>query len=297
MKSLALSCCCVTTLILATFAPGAWSAPPLQIAALTQESHTQAPPSHWDALDPAQLKLRSSSALVMDTEGHTLYEKQADKPRPSASITKLMTAMVILDSGLPLSERITVTGDDRDRLKGTGSRLRFGATLSREQLLKLMLMASENRAALALARTYPGGRQAFAQAMNAKAHALGMHSSRFVEPAGLDPDNVASARDLATLVRAAQDYPLIRTATTTRSASVRPFAGMGSLRFGNTNRLLGSDQWDIHLSKTGFINEAGRCLVMGADIADEPLVIVLLNADGKLSPYGDSNRIRQWLER
>ena len=292
MKVLIQTCCCGFALL---FASVILAQEPLQVAALTspsQQAHTA-----WDRLDPAKLKLRSSAALVMDSEGNILYAKQASQPRPIASITKLMTAMVILDSGLPLSERITVTGEDRDHLKHTGSRLRFGATLSREQLLEVMLMASENRAALALARTYPGGRKAFAAAMNGKARSLGMTSSHFVEPAGLDPRNVASARDLATLVRAAQRYQLIVSATTTRSTSVRPFAGMGSLRFGNTNRLLSSEQWDIHLSKTGFINEAGRCLVMGAAIADEPLVIVLLDADGKLSPYGDSNRIRQWIER
>jgi D-alanyl-D-alanine endopeptidase (penicillin-binding protein 7) len=272
---------------------------PLHVAALESGSQPAETASRnpWDALDPDKLKLRSAAALIMDPEGNIVYAKHEDEPRPIASITKLITAMVILDSELALHERITITGADRDHLKQTGSRLRFGSTLSREQLLRLMLMASENRAALALARTYPGGRTAFVAAMNEKAGALGMHESRFADPAGLNPRNVASARDVATMVRAALDYPLIREATTTRTASVRPFAGMGKLRFGNTNRLLRNQAWDIQLSKTGYINEAGRCLTMQAAIADQPLVIVLLDSFGKLTPFGDSNRIRKWIEQ
>lgn len=292
MKYLASYCFSLYTFL---FASGALAEDALQLAALEPSSaHARA---IWDELDPAKLELRSSSALVMDATGNILYAKQEDEPRPIASITKLMTAMVILDSQLSLSEHVTITRADRDNLKHTGSRLHFGTTLSREQLLKLMLMASENRAALALARTYPGGRNAFAEAMNEKAQALGMNNSHFVEAAGLDPRNIASARDVATMVRAAHSYRLIRTVTTTSIASVKPVAGMGTLRFGNTNRLLRDEHWDIRLSKTGFINEAGRCLAMGAAIADEALVIVLLNAAGKLTPYGDSNRIRHWIER
>ena len=167
--------------------------------------------------------------------------------------------------------------------------------LTRDHLLRLALMASENRAANALARTFPGGRKAFVQAMNKKAGAIGMTSSRFADPAGLDSGNVATARDMVKMVRAAQKYPLILAATTTTTMSVRPYKSKGELRFNNTNRLLKNPAWEIHLSKTGYIIGAGRCLVMQASIADQPLVIVLLNSFGKLTPFGDSNRLRKWM--
>ena len=163
-------------------------------------------------------------------------------------------------------------------------------------MLQLALMASENRAANALARTWPAGKAAFVAAMNKKAGELGMRDSHFSDPAGLDPGNVASADDLARMVRAAMSYPLIRGATTTRTVSVKPYKGRGELKFGNTNRLLRNKSWDIRLSKTGYINESGRCLVMQAEIDDQPLTIVLLNSFGKLTPFGDSNRIRKWIE-
>lgn len=252
--------------------------------------------AHWQQLNPRKLKLRSASVLVSDLSGHQVYGKDSEEPMPIASITKLMTAMVILDAGLPLDQRITITKQDRDLIQLTGSRLKYGASLTRRQLVKLALMASENRAARALARTYPGGRQAFVRAMNEKAKALGMGRSRFIDAAGLDPGNVASARDLLKMVLAAREYPLIQEATTSRSMSVRPYKKLGPLRFGNTNRLLKSEHWDIDLSKTGYINEAGRCLVMQANIEGHPLVIVLLNSFGKLTPFGDSNRIRKWIE-
>lgn len=250
----------------------------------------------WEDLNPQRLKLRSESALVMDRSGKVVYAKHEDQPRPIASITKLMTAMVILDSSLSLQEPVSITRDDRDLVKLTGSRLTYGATLTREQLLRLALMASENRAAHALARTWPGGESEFVAAMNRKAAALGMDRSRFTGPAGLSAGNVASAKDVATMVRAARAYPLIREATTTRVTSVSPYKGRGELRFGNTNPLLANKSWSITLSKTGYINEAGRCLAMQAEIGDQPLTIVLLNAFGKLTPYGDSNRIRKWIE-
>jgi D-alanyl-D-alanine endopeptidase (penicillin-binding protein 7) len=234
--------------------------------------------------------------LVLDQQGDAVYAKQVSEAQPIASITKLMTAMVILDSGLDLKEKITITKDDRDLIQLTGSRLNYGATLSREQMLLLALMSSENRAAAALARTWPEGKAAFVEAMNRKARSLGMHSSHFNDPAGLDAGNVASAQDLAKMVRAASSYPFIRKATTTRSASVYPYKGRGELRFNNTNRLLKNSAWDIQLSKTGYLNEAGRCLVMQTEIADQPLTIVLLNSFGKLTPFGDSNRIRKWIE-
>jgi D-alanyl-D-alanine endopeptidase (penicillin-binding protein 7) len=269
---------------------------PLQLASLDTNGTRTAGEPLWGQLNPSKLKLRSESALIVDQSGQIIYEKKADQARPIASITKLMTAMVILDSGLPLQQKITITKDDRDLLQLTGSRLKYGATLTRQELVRLALMASENRAANALGRTYPGGHTAFVKDMNRKARQLGMTNSEFADPAGLDAGNVAPARDVVVMVRAAQAYPFIREATTTRVASVHPYKGRGELRFGNTNRLLGNKAWDIQLSKTGYLNEAGRCLVMHAEIADQPLFIVLLNSYGKLTPFGDSNRIRNWIE-
>ncbi len=295
MKNLLFACALLSTLWNGT---ALTEEKPLQFARLEADTQPkQSPvPDAWQALNAKKLKLRSASALVVDQNGNVVYAKLVNEPRPIASITKLITAMAILDSSLDLQERITITKDDRDLLRLTGSRLKYGATLTREQLIRLALMASENRASSALARTYPGGKQAFVEAMNRKAEALGMHDSHFTDPAGLDAGNVASARDIVKMVRAAQTYPLIREATTTRSISVRPYKGRGELRFGNTNRLLKNKAWEIQLSKTGYINEAGRCLVMQAEIADHPMVIVLLNSFGKLTPYGDSNRIRKWIE-
>ena len=252
--------------------------------------------SPWVQLDKNKLKLRSSSVLVMDHQGNEVYAKDKDQPRPIASITKLMTAMVILDSKLPLDTRISITRDDRDLLRKTGSRLKYGASLTRRELLLLALMSSENRAAHALARTFPGGEAAFVQQMNHKASELGMKSSRFMDPTGLEAGNVSSARDLAKMVQAASTYPMIRQSTTLQQHQVRPYKSRGELSYRNTNRLLKNEHWDINLSKTGFINEAGRCLVMQATIASQPLTIVLLDSFGKLTPFGDSNRIRKWIE-
>ena len=251
---------------------------------------------HWNTLNPKKLKLKSATALVLDKNGEEVYSKHVSEPQPIASITKLMTAMVILDSNLDLQEKIAITKDDRDLIQLTGSRLKYGAALTRKQMLQLALMSSENRAANALARTWPQGKAAFVEAMNKKADALGMQASHFKDPAGLDPGNVASAHDTARMVRAAMSYPLIRNTTTTRFASVRPYKGRGELRYNNTNRLLKNKAWDIQLSKTGYLNESGRCLVMQTEIDDQPLTIVLLNSFGKLTPFGDSNRIRKWIE-
>jgi len=185
---------------------------------------------------------------------------------PIASLTKLMTAMVVLDAGLSLEEKIEITKDDRDLIRLTGSRLKYGARLTRRELVTLALMSSENRAAAALSRTHPGGKQAFIDAMNAKAKSLGMHKSHFADAAGLDAGNIASAEDLP-------------------------------LRFGNTNRLLRNKAWDIQISKTGYINEAGRCLVMHTEFEGTPAVLVLLNSYGKLTPFGDANRVRKWIRK
>jgi len=250
--------------------------------------------SHFSNLkgDP---KLRSASALVTDVSGNVIYGKDVDTVRPIASITKLMTAMVIIDSGLDLEEKITVTKADRDMVQLTGSRLEYGASLSREQMIMLAIMSSENRAASALGRTFPGGMKAFVVQMNKKAASLGMKHSRFADPAGLHVENQSTASDLAKMVVAAYSYPLIRKASTTQRMEVRPYARRGPLVYGNTNRLLKNSSWDIALSKTGYINEAGRCLVMRATIEGEPVSIVLLNSFGKLTPFGDSNRLRKWM--
>lgn len=239
--------------------------------------------------------LRSASALVIDHQGNIIYGKDEDAVRPIASITKLMTAMVILDARLNLDEKITITRADRDLVQLTGSRLEYGASLSREDLILLALMASENRAATALGRTYPGEMEAFVAAMNNKARTLQMSNSRFVDPAGLKIENVSTATDLARMVTAAGTYPLIARASTTLRKEVRPYPKRGPLVYGNTNRLLKNASWDIELGKTGYINEAGRCLVMQARIEGEEVSIVLLNSFGKLTPFGDSNRLRRWM--
>ena len=239
--------------------------------------------------------LRSASAIVLDSSGNVIYGKDVDTVRPIASITKLMTAMVILDAKLDLDEKITITKADRDMIRLTGSRLEYGARLTRRDLLLLALMSSENRAATALGRTFPGGMRAFINAMNAKAASLGMSHSGFADPAGLKSQNVSTAKDLALMVAAADRYPLITQATTTKRKEVHPYARRGPLTYGNTNRLLKNANWDIELSKTGYINEAGRCLVMRATIEGEEVSIVLLNSFGKLTPFGDSNRLRKWM--
>ncbi|TDG16040.1 D-alanyl-D-alanine endopeptidase [Seongchinamella unica] len=244
---------------------------------------------------PGNPELRSASALVLDDDGNIIYGKDVNTVRPIASITKLMTAMVILDSGIPLDEKITITKADRDLVRLTGSRLEYGASLSRREMLLLALMSSENRAATALGRTYPGGMDNFVAHMNRKAKALGMTHSRFADPAGLKAENVSTAADLARMVSAADEYPLITEASTKTRLDVYPYRGRGHLTYGNTNRLLKNATWDIELSKTGYINEAGRCLVMQANIEGEDVSIVLLNSFGKLTPFGDSNRLRKWM--
>jgi D-alanyl-D-alanine endopeptidase (penicillin-binding protein 7) len=239
--------------------------------------------------------LRSASAIVIDRDGNVIYDKDADTVRSIASITKLMTAIVVLDGGQSLDEPVTVTKDDRDLVRLTGSRLEYGATLPRKQMLLLALMASENRAASALGRTYPGGTTEFVRQMNAKAGLLGMQNSQFADPVGLRAENRSTARDLARLAEVARTYPLIAKATTTRRVEVRPYSNRGPLSYVNTNRLLKNTAWDISLSKTGYISEAGRCLVMEANIDGEDLYIVFLDSFGKLTPFGDSNRLRHWL--
>jgi D-alanyl-D-alanine endopeptidase (penicillin-binding protein 7) len=239
--------------------------------------------------------LSSHSVLIMDaSSGETLFSRNAAMVTPIASITKLMTAMVVLDRGLNMHERLTISEEDMDSLKFTRSRLRPGATLTREELIMLALMSSENRAATALGRTYPGGMPAFVAAMNAKAKGLGMADSSFHDPSGLSPLNVSSAPDLARLVKAAHTYPVIREYSTRDRAQVSVLGRL--LNYRNTNSLIRAGNWDIGLQKTGFINEAGRCLVMRARIASKDLVMVLLDSVGMNSRITDAKLVRRWFE-
>ncbi|MBJ9616223.1 D-alanyl-D-alanine endopeptidase [Burkholderia multivorans] len=245
---------------------------------------------------PDALALRSSVAYVVDQNtGEPLFDKNSHAVVPIASISKLMTAMVVLDSKAPMTEQIEVTDEDRDYEKGTGSRLSVGSVLSREDMLHIALMASENRAAAALSRYYPGGRPAFIAAMNAKAKALGMTDTHFENSTGLSSSNVSSARDLVKMVNAAYQYPLIRKFSTDRTYEV--YTGKRNLVYNSTNALIrGNGSWDIGLQKTGFINEAGECLVMQATIHGRPVVMVLLDSFGKYSRFADASRLRNWLD-
>jgi D-alanyl-D-alanine endopeptidase (penicillin-binding protein 7) len=248
-------------------------------------------------LNASKLKLGSANALVLDANaGQPIYAKGADTVTPIASVTKLMTAMVVLDAAQPMDEAISVDIADVDFLKGSHSRLRLGAELPRREMLRLALMASENRAASSLARYYPGGTAACVEAMNRKAQDLGMTHTRFSDPTGLTSDNVSTASDLALMVKAAAGYEFIRDATTTAShyVEVQPLGQV--LGFNNTNSLVRGGQWDIQVSKTGFINEAGKCLVMLANIASRSVVIVLLDSYGSLTRIGDAMRVKHWLE-
>ncbi|MCR4300873.1 MAG: serine hydrolase [Sulfuricaulis sp.] len=246
---------------------------------------------------PDRLALQSSVALVMDDrEGVMLYGRHIERPRPIASLTKLMTALVILDSGSALDEQIKITRDDRDRLRGTRSRLAYGAVFTRNDLLRAALGASDNRAAAALARTYPGGENAMFKAMNDKARDFGMTQTRFTDASGLHNGNVSTANDLVRLVNEIQKHTLFTTMTTTPAFHITDRASGRLIAFRNTNRLVHRDSWDIGLSKTGFTAAAGNCLIMQATISDRPLTIVLLNSWGKLSRYGDARRIQKWLE-
>jgi D-alanyl-D-alanine endopeptidase (penicillin-binding protein 7) len=246
-----------------------------------------------------ELELRSAAALVIDQEdGQLLYAKNTDTVMPIASITKLMTAIVVLDAGLTLEEPISIERADMDSIKGTRSKLKVGTTLTRRQMLRLALMASENRAAAALARTYPGGTQAFVQAMNQKARQLGMRDTYFKDSTGLNSGNVSTAMDLALLVNAGYHYPLIRDFSTTESYRLA-FEGARRHRmmaFRNSNGLVRSGEWEIGLQKTGYISEAGRCLVMQARIATRPVIIVLLDSWGKFTRIADAMRIKRWME-
>jgi D-alanyl-D-alanine endopeptidase (penicillin-binding protein 7) len=244
------------------------------------------------------LNLRSRAALVFDErDNEVIMERNAEQVLPVASLSKLMTAMVILDADLVMDEVITISKEDKDRIRYSRSRLRKGMTFTRKDLLLIALAASENRAALALARTYPGGTDAFINAMNAKAHELGLVKTHFSDSAGLSNDNVSTAQELMQIVKTASAYPLIREFTTQTRQSITDSKNGREINFGNTNRLIKKVAWPITLSKTGFTRDAGNCLVMQTKINARPVIIVLLESWGKLSKYGDSNRIKKWLTK
>ena len=256
------------------------------------------PPDHWGEWNgPAGTSpgLHSHAALLLDMQnGEALYQKNATQIVPIASITKLMTAMVMLDAHLPMNEEFYITDDDVDTLKGSRSRLAVGTQLTRQEALVLALMSSENRAAHALGRNYPGGIPAFVAAMNRKAQELGMANSRFLDPTGLNSGNVSTARDLAKMVTAASKYAPIREASTTSEAK---FDVRGRIQeYRNTNPLVRSDDWEIGVTKTGFIREAGKCLVMQAKVNNRPMVFVLLDSEGSMTRVGDANRLKKWAE-
>jgi serine-type D-Ala-D-Ala endopeptidase (penicillin-binding protein 7) len=237
------------------------------------------------------LDLKSSVALVIDqSTGKVLFEKNSTAVLPIASITKLMTAVVVLDAKLPLGEPLLISEEDIDTERNSRSRLRVGSQLSRGELLQLALMASENRAAHALGRHYPGGMPAFVGAMNAKARALGMADSHFVEPTGLSSANVSTGSDLALLVKAAGEYPMVRQYSTAPDQQVE--SGSKTVNYRNTNRLISSPDWQILVSKTGYISEAGNCLVMQARVEGRAVIMVLLDAVGRLSRFSDAQRLR-----
>lgn len=241
------------------------------------------------------LDLRSNAVLIWDpSNSEVLFEKNSTAVLPIASITKLMTALVVIEARQDMDEVLEVTSDDIDRIKHTSSRLRIGSRLTRANMLHIALMSSENRAASALGRNYPGGLESFVMAMNEKAKALGMNDTHYVEPTGLSSENVSSAHDLAKLVMAAQRHPVIREYSTNREYAVDP--GGPTLQYRNSNRLIANPQWDIIVQKTGYISEAGRCLVMQAVIGDRSIVMVFLDAKGKLSRAADARRVRKWLE-
>jgi len=240
------------------------------------------------------LDLKSSVALVVDQDTHEiLFQKNPDAVLPIASITKLMTALVTVEAGLPMDEELTVTAAERVR-ESARSRLQPGMKLTRGQAMHIALMASDNRAAHLLGRTYPGGLDAFADAMNAKARLLGMADSRFAEPTGLSADNRSSAQDLVRLATAAYQHPTIREFSTSSEAEIA--AGRRTVRYGSTNRLVANPNWDIGLQKTGFTSAAGRCLVMQVAIEGQRVMLVLLDSVGKYSRLADAERIRTWLE-
>lgn len=246
---------------------------------------------------PAKQEVAANSALVVDLKtNEVLYSSNPDAVRPIASVTKLMTAMVTLDAKLPMDEKLAININDTKEMRGVYSRVRIGSVISRKDMLLLTLMSSENRAAASLAHHYPGGHKAFIKAMNAKAKALGMKNTRYVEPTGLSEKNVSSAKDLVVLLKASQGYPMLGQLSSTEKKTVTFAKPKYSLDFRNTNRLVYKDNWDIHLTKTGFTNAAGHCLVMRTEMAKRQVAFVVLDAYGKYTHVADANRLRHWLE-
>ncbi|MCK9213562.1 MAG: serine hydrolase [Rhodoferax sp.] len=267
-------------------------AAPVRQARVARPSVGQMAGLHQAADD---LNLKSSVAFVIDQETQeVLFSKNDQAVLPIASLTKLMMGLVVSEANLPMDEMITITQQDVDTEKWSRSRLRVGTRLSRGELLHLALMSSENRAAHALGRTYPGGLQVFTQLMNYKAQLLDMKDTRYVEPTGLSAKNMSSARDLAKLVDAAHQQPLLRELTTSMGYQVS--VGNRVLQYNNTNRLVKNPSWDIGLQKTGYISEAGRCLVMQTKVAGRQLIMIFLDSAGNLSRFGDAERVRHWVE-
>lgn len=244
-----------------------------------------------------QPEIASGSAMIVDLQSNAvLYASHPDLVRPIASITKLMTAIVVLEARQPLDEKLKVDIRHTPEMKGVYSRLRLNSEISRHDMLLLALMSSENRAAASLAHHYPGGYHAFIRAMNARAAALGMRHTRFVEPTGLSVHNVSSARDLTKLLRASSRYPLIGQLSTRREEQATFSNPSYTLPFRNTNRLLWRDGWNIRLTKTGFTNAAGHCLVMNTIINNRPVMLVVMDAFGKQTHFADASRLRNWME-
>ncbi|WP_347254816.1 D-alanyl-D-alanine endopeptidase [Leminorella grimontii] len=242
-------------------------------------------------------EIASGSALITDTKtGKVIYTLNPNKQVPIASITKIMTAMVVLDKKLPLTEVVPVTINQTKELEGVYSRVRVGSHASREDMMVMTLMASENRAAAALAHSYPGGYAAFIQAMNDKAKALGMKNTHYVEPTGLSEQNVSTAEDLTRLLLATRQYPLLSKYSTEHEKTVHFRQPDYTLEFRNTNYLVTKDEWKIQLTKTGFTNQAGHCLAMRTSIAGKDVTLVVLDAFGKYTHFADANRLRKWME-
>ncbi|PUW07718.1 D-alanyl-D-alanine endopeptidase [Cronobacter sakazakii] len=248
-------------------------------------------------LAAAEPQIASGSAMIVDLRtNEVLFSSHPDLVRPIASITKVMTAMVVLDASLPLDEMLTVDISHTPEMKGIYSRVRLNSQISRKNMLLLALMSSENRAAASLAHHYPGGYDAFIRAMNAKAKALGMRNTHFVEPTGLSIHNVSTARDLTKLLIATKQYPLIGQLSTTREEMATFSNPTYTLPFRNTNHLVYRDNWNIQLTKTGFTNAAGHCLMMRTLIKNRPVTLVVMDAFGKYTHFADASRLRTWLE-
>ncbi len=249
------------------------------------------------AHQPAPLKLASGSALLIDLQtNNVIYENKPDTVMPIASVTKLMTAMVVLDAKQPMNEVIDVDISHTPEMKGVFSRVKLGSELDRKNMMLIALMSSENRAAASLAHHYPGGYNAFIAAMNAKARSLGMSHTRYVEPTGLSTQNVSTARDLSKLLIAARRYPMLSELSTTREKTVAFHNPNYTLGFHNTDHLLSNNKWDIRLTKTGFTNEAGHCLVLLTTMGGRPVAMVILDAFGKYTHFADASRLRNWVE-